>query len=199
MIIAPKYWQGGRPWGKELIAPGVTFAGNGCVATTAAILISMITGKTVTPMDVLTRLRETPGALVDGKGKAPGSLMVWPVLLATYGLVCDEAIAAAPDHSNALHEFAGHQVDANADLAGATAAALVDGFAALRLDIDGDGKGDHTVALVGQEGDAFMISDPALSDIIPLDANLENADIHWGAKPHPYRVVGVRAVRRPAA
>ena len=191
-----KYWQGGKPWGPEFIAPGVSMGGSGCVISSAAILISMLTGKTVTPMDVLTMCRKTPGALVDKKGKSPGSLMSWPVVLKAYGLKWDDAIDATPDLEG-IHDFGGHKVDANANLAGALAAAIADGgLAAVRVDIDCDGKGDHTIACVGRDGTGFVCSDPALGKLITLDANLEKPDVFWGPKQKLYRAVSIRAVRR---
>ena len=189
-----KYWQGGAPWGKEFIAPGVSMGGSGCVITSAAILVSMLTGKTVTPMDVLTMCRNTPGTLVNSRGRAPGSLMVWPVVLKVYGLTCDDAVNAVPG-LEPTHDFGGSRVDANADLAGELAAAMTRGLAAVRVDIDGDGKGDHTIACVGRDGDGFLCSDPALKKLITLDANLEKPDVFWGPQQKRYRAVSIRAVR----
>lgn len=188
-----KYWQGGAPWGKELIAPGVTMGRAGCVISSAAIIISMLTGKTVTPMDVLTVCRSIKDALVDKDGKAPGSLMVWPVVLKHYGLKCDDSVASLATLEG-IHDFGGQKVDANADLAGALGAALVDGLAAVRVDHNGDGKGDHTIACVGQDERGFLCSDPALKTIIVLDANLENPDVFWGPNQKKYRAVAIRAV-----
>lgn len=189
-----KYWQGGKPHGKALIAPGVTMGGSGCVITTAAILVSMLTGKTVTPMDVLTMCHNTKGALVDSKGQAPGSLMVWPVVLKYYGLKCDESVAAVAT-AEGIHDFGKNKVDANVNLAGALAAAMVDGLAAVRVDHNGDGKGDHTIACVGRDGDNFVVSDPALNTTFNLDANLEKPDVFWGPNQKMYRAVAIRAVR----
>lgn len=193
-MTAPKYWQGGKPWGKELIAPGVSMGGSGCVISSAAILISLIKGKVVTPMDVLTACRTLKGSLVDKNGKAPGSLMVWPVVLKHFGLSCDEAMASTPDLVG-IHDFGKHKVDANANLAGALAAALVDGFAAVRVDVDSNGTGDHTIACVGRDGDGFLMSDPSINTLITLDANLEKPDVFWGPKQKWYRAVAIRAVR----
>ena len=168
--------------------------GSGCVITSAAIIISMLTGKVVTPMDVLTACRNTPGALVDGKGRSPGSLMVWPVVLKYFGLKCDAAVDSTPDLLG-VHDFGGRRVDANADLAGVLAAAMTNGLAAVRVDIDGDGKGDHTIACVGRSGDGFLCSDPALKKLITLDSNLEKPDVFWGPKQKMYRAVSIRAIR----
>lgn len=189
-----KYWQGAPAWGKELIAPGVPMARSGCVISTAAILISMLTGKLVTPLDVLTVCRSLPGALVDKTGKAPGPLMVWPVVLKHFGVKCDDAVTAIPTLEG-IHDFGGQQVDANADLAGELASALVDGLAAVRVDHNGDGVGDHTIACVGYDTRGFHCSDPALKTIIILDPNLENPDIYWGPVQKKYRAVAIRAVR----
>lgn len=188
-----KFWQGGAPHGKELIAPGVSMGGSGCVITSAAIIISMLTGKTVTPMDVLMMCRATRGTLVDSKGKTPGSLMVWPVVLKHYGLKCDDAVNSTPDLVG-IHDFGGSRVDANADLAGALAAAMANGLAAVRVDHNGDGKGDHTIACVGRDGDGFVCSDPALGKFITLDANLEKPDVFWGPQQKRYRAVSIRAI-----
>jgi len=196
MLKTPiKFWQGGKPWGPEFIAPGVSMGGSGCVISSAAIIISMLTGKTVTPMDVLTVCRQTTGALVDKKGQVPGSLMVWPVVLKHFGLKCDEAVAAVATLEG-IHDFGGHKVDANADLAGALAAAMVDGLGAVRVDIDGNGTGDHTIACVGRDDlGGFLCSDPALGKVITLDANLEKPDVFWGPQQKHYRAVAIRAVR----
>lgn len=188
-----KFWQGGKPHGKELIAPGVTMGASGCVITSAAIIISMLTGKVVTPMDVLMTCRSVRGALVDGKGNAPGSLMVWPVVLKAYGLKCGDALTALPTLTG-IHDFGGQKVDANADLAGELAAAMVGGLAAVRVDHNGDGKGDHTIACVGRDGPGFVCSDPAINTLITLDANLEKDDVFWGPNQKRYRVVSIRAV-----
>lgn len=188
-----KYWQGGKPWGPEQIAPGVSMGGSGCVITTAAIDLSMLLGKVITPMDVLTMCRHTPGALVDGAGKSPGSLMVWPVVCKAFGVHCDESIASVPGLEG-IHDFGGHKVDDNADLAGVLAAAMTHGLAAVRVDIDGDGKGDHTIACVGRDGSGFVCSDPALGKTITLDANIEKADVFWGPKQKFYRAVAIRAI-----
>lgn len=193
-MTAPRYWQGSEPWGKEFIAPGVTMGGDGCVISTAAILITMrLNGRVVTPMDVLHTCRLTPGALVDSKGNIPGSLMVWPVVLKAYGLKCGPSISSVPDLVG-MHDFAGRQVDANADLAGALAEAMAMGVAAVRVDVNGDGIGDHTIACVGRDGAGFVCSDTALKKFITLDANLEKGDVFWGPKQKRYRAVAIRAV-----
>lgn len=193
-IKAPRYWQGGKPWGRELIAPGVTMARSGCVIASAAILVSMLTDKTVTPMDVLSACRTVKGALVDKNGRAPGSLMVWPVVLQHFGCACDDTIAAT-EGLEGVYDFDGRKVDANADLAGALAAAMVGGLAAVRVDHNGDGKGDHTIACVGRDDDGgFVCSDTALNTFITLDANLENPEVFWGPNQKRYRAVAIRAV-----
>lgn len=190
-----KYWQGARPHGPELIGPGVKMSGSGCVITSAAIIISMLTGKTVTPMDVLAACRQVKGALVDKKGNAPGTLMSWPVVLKHFGLNCGEALTALATLEG-IHDFGGNKVDANADLAGALAAAMVGGLAAVRIDHNGDGKGDHTIACVGRSSDGgFVCSDPALGKLITLDARLEKKDVFWGPVQKRYRAVAIRAVR----
>ena len=188
-----KYWQGGKPWGKELIGPGVSMGSSGCVITTAAITISMLTGKVVTPMDVLTACRQIKGALVDNKGNPPGSLMVWPVVLKHFGLKWGDALTASATLEG-IHDFGGQKVDANANLAGELAAAMVGGLAAVRIDHNGDGKGDHTIACVGRDGAGFVCSDPAINKLITLDANLEKPDVFWGPQQKKYRVVSIRAV-----
>lgn len=192
---AVRYWQGGSPWGREQIAPGVSMGGSGCVISSAAVIVSMLTGKVVTPMDVLTLCRQTPGALVDRRGRVPGSLMVWPVVLKAYGLSCDDSVASVPGLEG-LHDFGGQRLDANADLAGELASAMALGLAAVRVDIDGDGRGDHTIACVGRGDDGgFECSDPALNTVITLDANLEKGDVFWGPRQKLYRAVAIRAVR----
>ena len=194
MSMTPvKFWQGAKPWGPEQIAPGVSMGGSGCVISTAAIDLSMLLGKVITPMDVLTMCRHTPGALVDREGKSPGSLMSWPVVCKAFGVHCDDAVEAIPGLEG-IHDFGGRKVDANANLAGALAEAMTHGLAAVRVDIDGDGKGDHTIACVGRDGPNFLCSDPALNTVISLDANLEKADVFWGPKQKHYRAVAIRAI-----
>jgi len=188
-----KYWQGGDPWGKQLIAPGVTMGGSGCVISTAAVIISMLTKKVVTPMDVLTACRQIRGALVDSKGNAPGSLMVWPVVVKHFGLRCDDSVSAVPS-LEPVYDYGGQKVDANADLAGALAAAMAGGMAAVRVDHNGDGKGDHTIACVGRDGDGFLCSDSAIKATITLDPNLEKPDVFWGPSQKRYRAVAIRAI-----
>lgn len=191
------YWQGDSRWGKETIGVDAKMAASGCVVTTLTNLVNLLTNKKLTPLEVLQKLNGTPGVFVDASGSKPGNLMVWPKALALYGLACDEAIASGTDHGDALHEFAGHLVDADADLAGALAGAMVGGAAAVRVDINGDGLGDHTIACVRRDGNLFVCDCSALAKLIELDENLENATIKWGSTPHPYRAVGIRAVYLP--
>jgi hypothetical protein len=192
-MVPVKYWQGGKPWGTEQIFTGVSMGGSGCVISSAAIVLSMLLGKVITPMDVLTMCRKTPGSLVNSRGKSPGSLMVWPVVCKAFGVLCDESVAGVPGLKG-IHDFGKLKVDDNADLAGTLAEAMTHGLAAVRVDIDGDGKGDHTIACVGRDGDGFLCSDPALGKTITLDANLEKPDVFWGPKQKLYRAVAVRAV-----
>lgn len=188
-----KYWQGAPLYGKELIAPGVSMGRSGCVITTAAILFSMLLKRVITPLDVLVMCRKTLGSLVDGEGKAPGALMSWPVVCKAFGVKCSDSISAVATLEG-IHDFGGHKVDANHNLAGALAEAMVQGLAAVRVDHDGDGKGDHTIACVGRDGDNFVVSDPALNTTFNLDANLEKGDVFWGPKQKRYRAIAMRPI-----
>lgn len=196
-------WQGAAPHGGETIKVIEKMRAAGCVITAAGILRNRVLARggvvAWSTMDTLRFLRATRGALVDANGREPGDLMAWDVACREMGFACNPAVASAPDHEDAMHEFAGHLVDPNADLSGALAAAMVGGFAAVRVDVDGDGKGDHTIACVERDGDGFKCADPALGDYVTLDANLENAAMRWNGRPHPYRAVGVRAVYLPSA
>ena len=194
MSMTPvKFWQGAKPWGPEKIAPGVSMGGSGCVISTAAITLSMLLNRTITPMDVLTMCRKTSGALVNGKGKPPGSRMVWPMVLKAFGVKCDDSIASVPGLKG-LHDFGKNRLDSNENLALALAEAMTRGLAAVRVDIDENGTGDHTIACVGRDGPSFVCSDPAINKLITLDANLEKPDVFWGPKQKLYRAVAIRAI-----
>lgn len=198
-------WQGAQPHGPDhLPNGGPTLANAGCVVTTARILRQALRPDlgVWSVRDVLRHLAATPRCFVDGKGR-PGMdgsyLLDWAFAAPALGLECDQAIAHDYDHGDAQHEWTGgHLVDANADLAGAFASALVDGAAAIRVDVDGDGQGDHTIAGVYRSGDLFVCSDPALASLVTLDENLEAPLVRWNGRLHPYRVVGVRAIRAAA-
>lgn len=200
--VMPTIWQGAQPHGGErIIQPAGPFMRDaGCVISTGALLRAWLRPDlpALSVLEVLRLLQLTPGALVDGNGH-PGPLVFWPKAALVFGLACDDAIAHVPDHADFQHEFGGHSVDPNADLAGELAEALVDGAAAVRVDVDGDERGDHTIACFARTDDGlFLCSCPALCSIIPLDANLENASIKWNGRPHPYRATAIRAVRRAA-
>lgn len=195
-------WQGASPHGSEhLPNGGPTCANAACVVTTAKILrrANRPDLPHMTVLEVLRLLENTPGAFVDSQGRSgvPGAfLMDWAKAAPALGLECDTAVAHVPDHEEAQHEwFGGHLVDADSDLAGMLAEALVDGGAAVRVDVDGDGKGDHTMAGVLRKGSLYVCSDPALASLVDLDENLEAPLIKWNGRAHPYRVVGIRAVR----
>ncbi len=197
------FWQGREPWGNEIIHVGggdgePRMRKAGCVITTAALLLNRLRGSAMDPLQMLRLFQRTPGILVAADGVTPGDLVVWPAACKALLLQCDDAIAAAADHENNWHEFSGHLVDPNADLAGELAKALEGGgTAAVRVDINGDGKGDHTIACYGRVGDAFLCDCPALARTITLDPNLEQNDVYWGAAHRPYRAVGIRAVYLP--
>ena len=198
----PTVWQGAQPHGGERIhlPTGPFVRDAGCVISTGKLLRDWLRPDllSMTVLEVLRLLQTTPGALVDGQGHT-GALVYWPVATPALGLACDDAVAHVPDHVDAQHEFGGHTVDPNADLAAELAGALTTGGAAVRVDVDGDERGDHTIACFARTDDGlFLCSCPALCSIVTLDANLENASIKWNGRPHPYRAVGIRAVRRAA-
>lgn len=182
--------QADSRWHEMLIRSSLRYGSYGCVASTWHFLVATLLGKVMLPPEGLPVLRAYPFALVGPDGQKPGDLVSWPGACKGSGLVCDETVAAAADHDDKLHEFHTHLVDANADLAGTLAAAMVGGFAAVRVDNDDDGKGDHTIACVGRDGDGFLCADSAYGDTFTLDENLENAKRN-------YRATAVRAVYLP--
>lgn len=194
MTAWPTYWQASPAWSRAVIAPrgkitSLHLGAEGCVVSTGAIIRQAATNLPTTPLDALALLADHPGALTDT------GLVFWPEAAKALGLVAGDAIAWKADAASdvhEMHEFAGHIVDANADLAGELAAALIDGFAAVRVSTDGSGLGRHTIACLGIDGTRFVCSDPALARIVLLDENLEAPDVHWGATPRPYRAVGIR-------
>jgi hypothetical protein len=155
----------------------------------------------IDPTRALAKLRMAPGALVTADGKPGGDLVSWPAAAIAMGYVAGDAIAHVDDHVDAFHEYGHKLVDPNADLAGALAAALVSGLAAVRVDVDGDGLGDHTTLGVERAGDGFLCWCSAIGASFVLDENLECGDrsVRWGAKGAGpgYRVVGIRPLFIP--
>lgn len=187
------FWQGARLWRDEIIRVRVLMKNGGCVATTATLLRNRLLGMNTTPLDTLSILRHSPGCLVDADGNEPGDLLAWPASAKALGLVADVAVAAAAN--NVHHELVDHTIDPNVDLAQALAAACLVGGAAVRVDVDGDGYGDHTIACYTRLADTgeFLCDDPALGAEIRLDPNLEAPTVRWGGAS--YRAVGVRGIR----
>ena len=115
-------------------------------------------------------------------GAFAGDELIVPRAALACGLLADEhAVMAEPGH---------------ASLVDAVAKALATGLALLRVDINLDGGGDHTI-LAGAIGSGGVDCVCPAVGRVRLSPALE-ATVSWGkAGVKKYRVVGVRGVRRP--
>lgn len=186
------FWQASARFRGELTGHGPSRAGaTGCVWMTLVHLARALTeAKTLDPLVAMQKLRETPGAFVVGgngpHASDPGDELVWPIAAPVFGLAVGDAVTAqagSPSLALALEQ------------------ALREGGAAVRVKRC-DGKPDdtgHTIAALSRGMSGVHCVCSALADVVDLTwPALDNLDVHWGAIPHPYHVVGVRPVRAAA-
>lgn len=180
-------WQGARPWRNEPCGHGPSLVGAaGCVFFSLIHLVRTLTdAKELDPLDALARLRRVAGAFVDASGSKPGDLLDFAVAAPIFGLAAGAVVAGKPG-SPALRA--------------ALVAALRDGGAAVRVSVDGDDVGDHTIAATSRTGSTIVCADSALAGWVELELpQLEALDVFWGARHRPYRVTAVRQISAAVA
>lgn len=171
-------WQGASPWGKQKLGNGdSTIGGAGCVLTCLCEAARLFkTRPLLTPDEANEKLLGVEGAFL-------GSNLVLAKAAPAFGLECPEAgwVQAQPGHPSLKDAF-DH--------------GLVDGVAAfVRVDMDGDGQGDHTILAVGRRDNAIDCIDPALAQHVLLSWPSLEVGVRWGKRDVMYRVVGFRPVR----
>lgn len=127
-------------------------------------------------------------------GAFTGDALIVPKAALAVGLIAD----ADPSTGTPCHP----------SLHGAIVKALADGVAMVRVDLNGDPQGDHTILAVRENDDgSFQCLCPAVGPMV-IGADLratvdwgrhegEGAARHWVPSIRVYRVVGVRGVRKP--
>src|SRR5574337_675712 len=171
-------WQNAKPWGSQKLGNGSsTIGGAGCVLTCLCEAARLFgTKPLLTPDEANEDLKDVDGAFL-------GSELVLAKAAPVYGLECPTGgwVQAEPGHQSLKDAFEQH---------------LVDGVAAfVRVDIDGDGKGDHTILAVGRRDGAIDCLDPALAQHVYLSWPSLEVGVRWGKRDLTYRVVGFRPVR----
>lgn len=176
-------WQADKRWRGAQLGHGPSKMGaSGCVLF--ALLHAAERLRTLPAIDPVAcndLLRAVPGAFVDGSGEHPGDLLYLPKAATVFGLVVDQATNGKPGE---VH------------VAAALSDALRFGLAIVRVTVDGDDRGDHSILATqwGASGVECVCS--ALADVVTLERPSFSApSVHWGSRPAPYRMVGVRPIR----
>ena len=182
-------WQNDARWGSLMCGHGPGRIGDvGCVLSSLTEAANRFTPRNLNPATLNMVLQKVPGAFVDGTAAAnPGDELVLPIACGQVGLECGESLLAPAGSSS---------------LVDALKAALGDGGAFLRIDINGDGKGDHTILAVRDIGHVIECTDSAwprqegvAGGYAMISWDGLSAEVWWNKTFHTYRVVGVRAVR----
>lgn len=178
-------WQGDPRWGKALLGDGTSTIGKaGCVLTSLVEAARRIGGRPDMSIPMLNELATNAGVF-------SGSELVVAEAAQLVGLDAGPRIDAAPGDQR-LRAAIEH------------ALSRPDGGAIVRVDHNGDGKGDHTIFAYGwHEGPpkAIKCTDSAPAKVITLSWPALTATVQWGKVAKHYRVVRVQAIRktRPTA
>lgn len=183
------FYQGDSRWGTLPTGHGPSHLdATGCVTCALTEAANLWAGRSLNPATCSALLQRVQGAYVDVSGMHPGDNLVLPVACLALGLECDSVVTGSPTTlANAIRG----------------ALAVDAGGAFLRLDVDGNSTGDHTVLAIHDLTTHIECTDsawPKQTGVAQGYCALEWADltaeVTWGKKPRIYRVVAVRPVRK---